>query len=193
MSESAWAAQIGSRRYWSGAEDLAFETETWRAGGQLLRVGRTSDDTKGPDRRVRLQLVDPDLDRAWLAAAPGPERVEIIWLRRSSPGVAWGVLKRAYGRLGRVVRLAGVWEAEIEPRGALARRRPRRWSHTDQVAAHPGDRGLEYMAGLAEGISVIWPPAAGSETGPGDGGGGAGPPGGSGGGSDGSEDLPDDV
>ena len=92
---------------------------------------------------------------------PGPLTVIIEWLVSLDQGLTWRKVPRKFvGRLSKPLIKDGIYTIEIETYGGdVDRGRPLKWSNEDQQARHPGDKGLEYVRQLSDGLrDQRWPP-----------------------------------
>ena len=157
-------------RVWTGNRPATLPTPP-AAGGQEYLPGAIEAGpfgTPSVDGARRLQLALRIADEADLRrfvplppapTDPGPLPIVVRWfLRRDSTG--WTEARKFEGRcsLGRLA--GGVCELTL---ASLAQERPEvalsAYSHADQQAKYPGDRGLEYVQQLAAGDPYQgWPP-----------------------------------
>lgn len=159
-------------RFWSGEGDLSLDGHTW-AGRSWVSLSAAENALDGPDKRMTVSLaVSTTSDepaereamrhlRTILMQDPGPLEVVIEWIFSRDHGQTWQRLPATFaGRLSNPVIRDGVYSIEIETwAGDVDRGRPLKWSDEDQRARAPGDRGLEYMRQLSEGIvDARWPP-----------------------------------
>ena len=152
-------------RFWSGAEDLVFEGETYQ-GRNFISLSPAEASLDAPHRRMQASFAVADAElRANLMQDPGPLNVRLRWLVKQGGdehgSKPWRLVPRSFvGRLSRPVIRNGVYAIDIETHGGdVDRGRPLRWSHEDQQARHPGDMGMEYVRQLSEGITdARWPP-----------------------------------
>lgn len=152
--------QIGTRYWATGEDDVSFAGETWAGAGPLQRLD-LPDHAFDPGERsaaVALQVTDTTL-RDYVVGNPGPEDVDVRIVYSLDGGATWTAGPyRFRGQLGRSTFQDGVWNAEITRKRRNARVFDAEWTHEDQQAAYPGDRGLERMAAIAEGERIRWPP-----------------------------------
>lgn len=150
-------------RFWSGEGDLSFDSVTYTGAGQLIEISPAEVDLKSQNRRLTASLAlndDPAIRQAFMQD-PGPLTVEVNWIYSEDNGKTWTRLPRKYvGRLSNPKFVNNVYQVELETyAGDVDRGRPRRWSDEDQRAYYPGDKGMEYMRELEQGIDkVLWPP-----------------------------------
>ena len=158
----AWLAHImdSGHRFWSGESDLTIGGETYQ-GRSFISLSTAEASIDAPRRRMTASFpaVDPAL-RAEFGQDPGPLVVEIRWIYSLDNGQTWLFVPRKFiGRLSSPIIREGVYTIEIETFGGdVDRGRPLRWSDEDQRRRFPGDRGMEYMRELEEGVVNRWPP-----------------------------------
>ena len=157
-----WLANFmdSGHRFWSGEGDLTIGGEVYQ-GNNFISLSTAEASLDAPRRRMTASF--PAIDAALRAALmqdPGPLVVEIRWIYSLDHGQTWLFVPRKFvGRLSSPVIRAGTYTIEIETFGGdVDRGRPLRWSDEDQQRRFPGDRGMEYMRELSEGIDTKWPP-----------------------------------
>ena len=152
------------RRWWSGSGDLVFDGYTWLGSrtedGVLMSVKGLGTGFGPSAQRPEVNLaVTNQAIRRLLSVDLGVIGVDVSIIFSTDGGAAWRAsFTRSY-RLSNHVIADGVLRAELESLlGDLDRRKPRTWSHEEQQARHPGDRGMEYKRQIAEGLrEVAWP------------------------------------
>ena len=147
-------------RFWSGDGNLTIGGVTYQ-GRNFISLSTAEASLDAPRRRMTASftIFDSTLRRA-LLQDPGPLTVEIRWIYSIDNGVNWLMVPRRFvGRLSTPVIRDGRYTIEIETYGGdVDRGRPLKWSHEDQMRRFPGDRGLEYMRAISEGVEISWPP-----------------------------------
>ena len=147
-------------RFWSGDGDITIGGVTYQ-GRNFISLSTAEASLEAPRRRMTASftIFDSTLRRA-LLQDPGPLTVEIRWIYSIDNGVTWLIVPRRFvGRLSTPVIRDGTYTIEIETYGGdIDRGRPLKWSHEDQIRRFPGDRGLEYMRAISEGVEITWPP-----------------------------------
>ena len=75
-------------------------------------------------------------------------------------GASWKRLgRKLIGQLSRPIIKSQTYQIEVETiHGDIDRGEVQYWSDEDQKTRYPGDRGMEYMRKLSEGIDIKWPP-----------------------------------
>ena len=157
-------------RFWSGEGPLEFAvdgtTRTW--AGTLFGERATVQATpmqavrEGAPARLKVRIdVGSEADtlrHMILAEDPGPRPVRVRFLRRAPGAASWTLTSRQYyGRLSNGDFVNGSWQYELETySGDADRQDPKQWSNEHQQARHPGDRGLEFTADLAQGREIRW-------------------------------------
>ena len=154
--------------FWTGEGDLSFDSKTWRGttydGIATVQASPIQNVRQGAPSRVVVNIaVGTPLDtirHQIVSKDPGPIAVIIRMIYRNSPSDAWTELARKrIGRLSNPTFINGMWSYEIESySGDIDRYAPKRWSHPDQIAEHPGDMFFEFAAGYESGTDVKWPP-----------------------------------
>ena len=160
-----WLAEFPTsdpvHRFWSGDDDLTLDGKTYE-GRNFISLSGAEASVDAPRNRMTASfaVVTPALRQA-LMQDPGPLTVVIEWIYSNDQGQTWRKAPRKFvGRLSRPVIRDGVYTIEIETFGGdIDRSSPLKWSHEDQMARSPGDRGLEYMAEISELMGDrAWPP-----------------------------------
>ena len=149
-------------RFWTGADDLTYDGATYQ-GRDFVALAPAEATLGAPNRRMTASFAFAGLPRAQKNAFlqdPGPLTVELEWIYSDDQGQTWARVPRKFvGRLSRPRIVDGIYTIEIETWGGdVDRGRPRKWSHEDQRARDPTDRGMEYMRPLAAGVETRWPP-----------------------------------
>jgi len=148
-------------RFWSGDGDLTLDGKDYQGRNFIsLSTAETSLDAPNTRLTASFAVAEPGLRQA-LMQDPGALTVIIEWIASIDQGQSWRRVPRKFvGRLSQPVIKDGIYTIEIETFGGdVDRGRPLKWSHEDQQQRHSGDRGLEYMRQLSEGISTArWPP-----------------------------------
>lgn len=151
-------------RLWTGLEDLEFDeagsTNTWLGAGQAIEIGNMSSHTIASDDKLILTFnaLTEEYRNRWLVPV-GPKPIEVRTIASDDYGISWTILPQVKkGLLSNPVYEDGVYRIQVvhpfEIRQSL---KPLNWSHEDQQARHPGDRGLEYMRRIANGVEAKWP------------------------------------
>ena len=158
----AWLIDLIDTEYhfWSGDTDLDFMGTTY-LGRNFLTLSGAESSVDAPNRRMTISFIVADNTlRSELLQDIGPVTVQIQWLHSSDRGMTWALVPRKFvGRLSRPQIVGGVYTIEIETFGGdIDRGRPVFWSDEDQRRRFPGDKGMEYMRQLAEGVEISWPP-----------------------------------
>ena len=158
----AWLADFkdSGHKFWSGENDLTLNGVLYQ-GRSFISLSTSEASLDAPRRRMTASFpaVDGEL-RAMLMQDPGPLIVEIRWIYSLDHGQTWLFVPRKFiGRLSTPIIREGTYTIEIETYGGdIDRGRPLRWSDEDQQRRYPGDRGMEFMRALSEGIDTKWPP-----------------------------------
>ena len=168
----AWAMEIDGigvmkvpYRVWSGLANLDWNGEIWdgtqSVNGAFVAVSPVTDKVGMPDRRASVSIaVNAEMTRALLAIDTGPVSVFLRYLYSLDNGLSWIEAPMALaGRLSQPKFEQGVYTVEIETwSGDADRGEPKFWSDETQRAEYPGDKGFEFVRGLAQGIDTRWPP-----------------------------------
>ena len=90
----------------------------------------------------------------------GPYDIEVDWVYSEDNGATWKRLgRKLIGQLSRPIIKSQTYQIEVETvHGDVDRGEVQYWSDEDQKAKYPGDKGMEYMRKLSEGIDIKWPP-----------------------------------
>lgn len=159
-------------KFWSGRNQLTI-TET-DGSTTTYKPTMTENDAsvisiKAPDETpgeaVRLQAImdasDPNI-RVQLRRDFGPLRLRLRWLYYNADDATpqWKLTSKSFtGRLSSPTLEGAMYTVDVESMiSDVDRGRAVIWSHDNQLASNPGDKGFEYIASLAEGISTKWPP-----------------------------------
>lgn len=149
-------------RYWSGVGELVHDGNTYQGANKLHFVGPLEQRPTKPSRRMEVHIsLKEDARLAEFLQDRGPFGVVIHYLGRSGPGGAVVLLPvRFVGRASSPAIVQRMLKLELETlKGDVDRGTVRYWSHEDQQALFPGDKGLEHMRKLAEeGVDTTWPP-----------------------------------
>ena len=155
------ASPVLVHRWALAADAVGFEGESY-AAGFLQDVDPGGDAMDGPSGPTSITFLPPEgVD--W-NTDPGPLETVLRWVWRVHGTIEWRQAQAVRGRFSGLRRDEdGRFTVEIERlAGGFGDVNPRTWSHEDQQATYPGDRGFEFLATLAdEGIRVPWPPAQG--------------------------------
>ena len=149
-------------RFWSGDYDLTFDGETYQ-GRNFVNLSPAEAGIGSPNTRLvaSFSVVDPTLRAAFLQDL-GPVMVTIEYIYSADGGLSYQIIpggRKFVGRMSNPVIKDGIYRVELETYGGdVDRGRPLRWSHEDQLRRYPGDKGLEFMRELEEGVEVKWPP-----------------------------------
>lgn len=156
----------GVERYWSGTWPLDYDGATWLGVGGLGRVGpvESSDDVRPNGLELEVLGLPVQAMRDGTLRAPQYKGRGARWIfalvdPEQDPAVIYAKTMHYYMDTmdyvvtpeGGGVRIA--LEHEVT---AAARSSVRRYSHADQSAEYPGDKGFEYLAYLASGRSIRW-------------------------------------
>ena len=151
------------RRWALGEAAVTWDGETWTTGN-LLRLGDAEDALSAVDARLEIGFLSTADEPVDYRIDPGPLQVTVSWLARTAgSGDPWEEVHRELGRFSGLTRSGdGSYSAEIEAeQSRIAGQIGRMWSNEDQTARFPGDRGFEFLARLAAGYPVNWPPEQG--------------------------------
>ena len=147
--------------FWSGTGTLVFGGKTYRGTNGIIKVSNYSVELGEPNNRFQatLQLSEPAVARQFLIDN-GPYNIEVDWIYSEDNGANWKRLERKLiGQLSRPLIKSQVYTIEIETiHGDVDRGEVLYWSDEDQKMSYPGDRGMEYMRAISEGIDIKWPP-----------------------------------
>lgn len=153
----------GTLRLWTGVGQIDWNGFTWTGGGNLLGI---SEITETPDvRAVGITVSLSGMPAAVLSAVLGQARqglpLTIYVGAMDAAGAVIATPYRSYqGRLdvpsiedaGEKGIVAIAYESRLID---LERPRARRWTHEDAQIDTPGERGFEYISGLAN-REVYW-------------------------------------
>lgn len=150
-------------RVWSGLGTLSWDGKLWLGCGELGSASavRETGELQAPGVSFGLSGIDPDgIGQAMDSLRyPHPVRHWIGALDEAGQVVADPYLVFE-GRTDIPIISEGPGTATIEVKAEsrmidFKRKRERRYTNADQQGAHPGDRGLEYVAGLQE-LQIVW-------------------------------------
>lgn len=158
-------------RLWEGEGDLEFAvdgtTRTWagtRDGERAaVEAAPVQNVRQGAPSRTKIRILigrnQAALRHLILRGDPGPIDVLVHFIYRPPGERDWSLLARnRRGQLSNGEFVGGAYEYELETySGDVDRQQPRKWSNEQQLADHPGDRGLEFAADLAQGKDIRWP------------------------------------
>ncbi len=133
----------------------------YRGVGSVLEVSGLSNSTTGVEDRLTVSLNVAQMSRRQqFLIDPGPIPIQLSLVSSIDGGLTWRRLPRQFtGRLSSPQITSGVLTVQVETYGGdIDRVEPKQIAHDTQVTEYPGDRGLEYMASLATGLEVRWPP-----------------------------------
>jgi len=175
MSNNAyyhWLLQIGDattlpiRRWWSGSNDLTFDSHTWEGttsdetAGSLVFISSIEESADVPETRLQIRLnVTSESVRRLYSMDFGSPRVLLQWIY-SMDGVEWTKLARQYrGRVSRVISDGGALTVEVESRtGDIDRGLVIYWNDESHRRRYPTDTGFRHLRNLQEvGAQVTWP------------------------------------
>lgn len=149
-------------RYWSGQGELVYAGKTYQGANKLQFVGQLEQRPTKPSKRMEVHIsVKEDARLLEFLQDRGPFGVTVHYLGREGPGGAVVLLPVKFvGRASSPAIVQRLLKLELETlKGDVDRGVVLYWSHEDQQARFPDDRGLEYMRKLAEeGIDTTWPP-----------------------------------
>ena len=158
-------------RFWSGEGDLDFAvdgtTRTWTGtlfgDRATVKAFPMQAVRQGAPARMRVEI-EVGSDMAQLRTVilrddPGPIEVRVHFIFRVAGTTAWNRLTRSrYGRISAGKFLNGIYEHEVESwSGDADRQTPKRWSHEQHIADHPGDGFFKFTSDLSQGTEIRWP------------------------------------
>lgn len=153
------------RHWWSGEGDITIDGTTYKGatvdGQVLIGISPLEHSVDQPNKRMRIQVaIDKGSLRDILAEDVGIVGVRVRWIVSGDAGQSWYDLGRSFfGRLSAPVISGGVYSMELETYlGDADKGSPLQWSDETQQVQYPGDRGFEYVRGLADGFEHKWPP-----------------------------------
>lgn len=147
--------------FWSGTGDIFFNGRMYHGTNGIISVSNYGIELGEPNNRftASIQLSTSEVTRQFLIDN-GPYHIEIDWIYSEDNGATWQRLERKLiGQLSRPLIKNQIYTIEIETiHGDVDRGEVKYWSDEDQKREYPGDRGLEYMRAISEGIDIKWPP-----------------------------------
>ena len=147
-------------RFWNGEGQLTLSGKTYE-GASFVGVTAAEAVAGAPPKRLTANFFVADSElRSALSEDFGPLPVQINWIYSADGGSNWTTIGRKhFGRLSGGRMDGGVYSCEIETgSGGIDRGRPYMFSHEDQMARWPGDKGFEYLRALVQGKLTNWPP-----------------------------------
>ena len=148
-------------RYWSGEGDLTIDSVTFAGTNGVISI-QPPREAAGEAARLTatMDATDPSI-RAQLRRDLGPLRIKIQFLYRNeaAQSPAWALSGKEFiGRLSAPVLAGATYIVDAESMITdIDRGRVRDWSDDAHKARNPGDRGMEFLEGYAEGIETKWP------------------------------------
>lgn len=152
-------------RVWSGIGPLSYDSQTWTGVGWLGKVSALSESTSFVANGAAFELSGiPSALIALTLTEPYRGRRATLWL--AFLDAANAVIADPVILFRGLIDLVEVDEGaetasiviNVESRAAeLKRTRERRYTHQDQQIDFPGDRGLEFVAGLQD-KQIVWRP-----------------------------------
>lgn len=140
-------------------EDITIGDVTYE-GARDLGFGSVEYVEGLPDNRTQLivHLIE-GADYQNFAVDRGPASVTIGWAVSVNQGQTWRALSRTFGGKVSYTQIEGrTMSIEIETeKGDSDRTGTKYWSHAQQQIDFPGDRGLEHMRQISEGIALPRP------------------------------------
>ena len=148
-------------RFWTGRGDLVVNGVTYLGTDELLYVGEFEQRASNPSERMRIHIsVVDDARLAYFMQDRGPFKVVVKYLARVSDAQGWSLVPVQFvGKASSPAITERVLKLELETlKGDVDGGVARFWSHEDQTARFPGDKGFDDMRRLAEeGVDTIWP------------------------------------
>ena len=167
-----WLLQVGDdstppiRRWWSGANDLTFDSQTWEGTysdemeGSLVGISSIEESADVPETRLKIRLnITSESVRRLYSRDFGSPRVLLQWIY-SMDGTNWTKLARQYrGRVSRVIADNGGLDVEVESKtGDVDRGLVIYWNDESHRRRYPTDTGFRHLRQLQEvGAQVTWP------------------------------------
>jgi hypothetical protein len=149
----------GPVRVWSGLGDFAWDGHTWAGVGALAEIGNAQESgaASATTMTVGLSGITTAMVSAILTGQNRGRFAQVWWALFTTPELTTLVDDPQSWWLGRMGAIE--WEDD----GAAAQIRIpieglyvdvktpqiRRWSYGDQIARHPGDTGMRYLAAIA--------------------------------------------
>jgi len=145
---------------WTGFADLTVGGITYTAvGPDVVSVDPVRAGISGQGRmKLTLSAIQAE-HRIKFLQDPGLVMVTVRLLHSDNGGQSWTVLPRFHrGELSRPELNGGQYSIEISPyRDTIDRGYEQNWSDANQQKEFPGDRGLEHLKSLTDGIDLRWP------------------------------------
>ena len=155
-----------TRRWWSGAGDLTFDSVTWEGTtsdadqGSLVFISSLEESADVPETRLQIRLnITSESVRNLYSRDFGSPRVLLQWIY-STDGINWIKLVRQYrGRVSSVVSDGGTLTVEVESKkGDVDRGLVIYWNDESHRRRYPSDTGFRHLRNLQEvGAQVTWP------------------------------------
>lgn len=165
-------------RWWSGVGTLQFDAgdgngdRDWLGSQfgdtQVMGVSAISATADGIPQRMGITIgIDStrdDIRHSVTAVDLGPVAVTMYFVYRETGAEAWTLMhdgtepRVIKGRSAQSTFVKGVWSFEVENRVHDADRLVVDvWSDSVHQAKHPGDKGMEFVASIEEGLDFDWP------------------------------------
>ena len=153
----------GTLRLWTGVGQIDWNGQTWTGGGTLLGISEITEtaDVRAVGISVSLSSMPASVISLVIGQARQGLPLTIYFGAMDAAGAVTATPYRSYqGRLdvptiedaGETGIVAIAYESRLID---LERPRARRWTHEDAQIDTPGERGFEYLSGLAN-REVYW-------------------------------------
>ena len=148
-------------KFWSGAGALTIGTDAFEGTNGAIQVTPPRE-SAGEAVRLTAQMdaSDPAV-RLHLRRDLGPLQIKMQLLYRDNEASApaWALSgKQFIGRLSAPILTGSTYQIDVESLVTdLDRGRVEMWSDDAHRARHPGDLGMGYLKGYAEGVNTKWP------------------------------------
>ena len=153
--------KIDIDQYWTGQGDITIGANTYLSNPGVigfssvtLQSGQGVKKTRASIRALKVSILNKYLQDV------GPVDVEIKWIYRLGIASSWQFIPYVFrGSLDGYQIENGELRFEIQTLlDDIRQNPPKYWSHEDQIAEYPLDKGMEYLRILADkGIETGWP------------------------------------